>query len=137
MIGMTIAATPRNGEAVPLREGETPLSLALEALTSLVAIPSFGRFPQFGKFIDLSDSIIVVEAKRHLPHPRLYEVNPFPSGSSRFTYTFALDAESFDGVSAFRQLLVSAWAYAVAYPKLQSQKVSEFVENVANSPLSA
>ena len=133
---MTIATAPKNEEGITLREGEVPLGAALEALTSLIAIPSFGRFPQFGKFVDLSDSIII-EAKRHLPHPQLNKVNPFPCGSDRFTYTFTLDAESFGGASAFRQLLVVAWAFAVAYPEHRSQKVSKFVENAANSPLLA
>ena len=134
---MTVAATPRDGEAVVLREGEAPLHLALEALTSLVAVSGFGRFPQFGKFTNLSATTIAVEARRHLPHPRLIEVTPFPSGSDRFTYTFTRNSESFGGTSAFRQLLVVAWACAVAYPELRSQEVSEFVEDMANSPLSA
>jgi hypothetical protein len=137
MISMTIATAPRNGEALTLREGEISLGLALEALTSLVAFPSFGRFPQSGKFIDLSGAVVVVEARRHLPHVGLNEVNPFPPGSDRFTYTFSIDSESFDGVSAFRQLLVAAWACAVAYPELRNQKVSEFVESAASNPLSA
>ena len=137
MISMTVATAPRTGEAIALREGETPLGVALEAFTSLVAFPSFGRFPQRGKIIDLSDSTVVVEARRHLPQPALIEVNPFPRGSDRFTYTFSIDPEAFDGASAFRQLLVAVWACAIAYPELRSPQVSEFVENAVNSPFAA
>jgi hypothetical protein len=50
---------------------------------------------------------------------------------------FTINPESFGGASAFMQLTVAAWAYAVTYPELRGPKVSEFVEDATNSPLSA
>jgi hypothetical protein len=108
MIRITIAAIARDDATATLREGDIRVGEALEAVTSLVLASTFrtGRFSRIGmKFVQMSDSHIVIESGRHLTEPPLDEVSAFPAGCDRFSYEFIPAYEGAE--TAFRQILPS------------------------------